>query len=284
MNSAERRRQISSLAAVHGRVTVVELAEKFGVTAETIRRDIAILDREGELYRVHGGAVPAHNYRTDFTTLETRSKSSLAAKRAIGKAALKVLPPDGSTVFFDAGTTTGMLARAIAEANSTQDPDLMAPKLNIVTNSLTIATTLADSPRCEVQLIGGHVRPLSQAIVGDIATRYLGVLHADVAFVGTNALTMDHGLSTPDAQEGAIKRAMVTNADHVVALCDSTKFGLDYLVSFATLDDLSHVVTDQAAPEGYVHALEDQGIQVVFADPLDTGKSANSTSTETAAS
>ncbi|HIW95277.1 MAG TPA: DeoR/GlpR family DNA-binding transcription regulator [Candidatus Corynebacterium gallistercoris] len=267
MNSAERRRQIASLAAVQGRVTVVELAERFGVTAETIRRDLAVLDDQGDLYRIHGGAVPAQNFRTDFTTLETRSKASLAAKQSIAQAALQVLPPDGSTVFFDAGTTTGMLAHAIAASNESADPDQRAPKLNIVTNSLTIATTLADSPRCDVRLIGGHVRPLSQAVVGDIATRSLGVLHADVAFIGTNALTMDHGLSTPDAQEGAIKRAMVSNADHVVALCDSTKFGLDYLVSFADIDDLAYVVTDAQAPVAYIQALEEASITVVKATP-----------------
>lgn len=265
MESAERRRQILSLTAIHGRVTVNELAEKFGVTAETIRRDLAILDDGGELFRVHGGAVPVQNFRTDFTTLATRSKAALGAKRAIARAAVKLLPPSG-TIFIDAGTTTGVFAEAIAEVNATNDPKLMAPKLNIVTNSLFIATTLAESSRCDVQLIGGHVRAASQAVVGDLATRALGVLHADVSFIGTNALTIDHGLSTPDAQEGAIKRAMVANSDSVVALCDSTKFGLDYLVSFASIDDIAAIVTDRGAPEPYVNELRNLGIDVTFAD------------------
>ncbi|MGJ4169293.1 DeoR/GlpR family DNA-binding transcription regulator [Corynebacterium jeikeium] len=264
MESAERRRQIASLTAIHGRVTVNELAEKFGVTAETIRRDLAVLDDGGELFRVHGGAVPVQNFRTDFTTLAARSKASLNAKRAIAKAAVSLLPDTGSTVFIDAGTTTGIFAEVIAEANATNDPKRMAPKLNIVTNSLFIATTLAESPRCDVQLIGGHVRAASQAVVGDLATRDIGVLHADVAFIGTNALTIEHGLSTPDAQEGAIKRAMVANSDRVVALCDSTKFGLDYLVSFASIQDIGAIVTDHDAPAPYVSELQNLGIEVTF--------------------
>lgn len=265
MESAERRRQILSLTAIHGRVTVNELAEKFGVTAETIRRDLAILDDGGELFRVHGGAVPVQNFRTDFTTLATRSKAALGAKRAIAQAAVQLLPFSG-TIFIDAGTTTGVFAEAIAAANAANDPKLMAPKLNIVTNSLFIATTLAESPRFDVQLIGGHVRSASQAVVGDLATRALGVLHADVAFIGTNALTIEHGLSTPDAQEGAIKRAMVANSDSVVALCDSTKFGLDYLVSFASIEDIAAIVTDRNAPEPYVNELRHLGIKVTFAE------------------
>ncbi|MDK8890486.1 DeoR/GlpR family DNA-binding transcription regulator [Corynebacterium macclintockiae] len=264
MESAERRRQIASLTAIHGRVTVNELAEKFGVTAETIRRDLAVLDEGGELFRVHGGAVPVQNFRTDFTTLAARSKASLNAKRAIAKAAVSLLPDTGSTVFIDAGTTTGIFAEAIAEANASNAPERMAPKLNIVTNSLFIATTLAESPRCDVQLIGGHVRAASQAVVGDLATRDIGVLHADVAFIGTNALTIEHGLSTPDAQEGAIKRAMVANSDRVVALCDSTKFGLDYLVSFASIQDIGAIVTDHDAPAPYVSELQNLGIEVTF--------------------
>ena len=87
-----------------------------------------------------------------------------------------------------------------------------------------------------------------------------------MSFIGTNALTIDHGLSTPDAQEGAIKRAMVANSDSVVALCDSTKFGLDYLVSFASIDDIAAIVTDRGAPEPYVNELRNLGIDVTFAD------------------
>lgn len=272
MNSEERRRQIASLTAVHGRVTVIELAERFGVTAETIRRDLAALDNEGGLYRVHGGAVPAHSFRTDHQAFEIRSKASLEAKHAIGRAALTVLPKTSCTIFIDAGTTTAILADELAKYLKDPTNTEEQQELQVITNSLPIATILADTPMCDVQLIGGHVRPLSQAVVGDIATRSIGVLRADYAFIGTNALTMKYGLSTPDADEGAIKRAMIMNSREVVALCDSTKFGLDYLVSFATIDDISTVVTDHDAPHAYIDGLREANINVVFAEPNSTKK------------
>lgn len=268
MYSEERRRQIVSLTAVHGRVTVVELAQRFNVTAETIRRDLATLDDQGVVYRVHGGAVPAHSFRTEPTSLETRSKASLAAKKAIGKKALQVLPENPCTVFIDAGTTTAMMAEQLAEDRALRKQEFTSIDLHIITNSLPISTLLADAPGCDVRLVGGHVRPESQAVVGDIATRSIGVLRADVAFIGTNAITMQHGLSTPDAQEGAIKRAMITNAQQVVTMCDSTKFGLDYLVSFARIEDIATVVTDRAAPQGYIDALAEANISVLFADQV----------------
>lgn len=261
--SAERRRQIASLAAVQGRVTVTELAERFKVTAETIRRDLAILDEEGGVFRVHGGAVPIQSFRSNPTTYESRAKASLEAKRAIARKAVTLLPNPGSTLFLDGGTTTALMARTMAEL---PEPEGFYTPFTIITNSLPIALTLSDSPLFDIQLLGGTVRPQSQAVVGDVATRTIGVLRADTAFVGTNALTLSHGLSTPDSQEGAVKRAMVTNAQRVIALCDSTKFGLDYLVSFASMEDLSTVVTDREATQDYVAALEASGITVAFAD------------------
>ena len=283
MQSTERRRQIVSLAAVQGRVTVNELAEKFQVTAETIRRDLASLNEEGLLYRVHGGAVPVPKYHTEYTSVETRSKASMQAKLAIGAKAAEHLPKAGSTIFLDAGTTTGVLAdylvqAAVSRANGSADDDDSFNQssgssagadqhLRVITNSLHIAYRLSGAAHIDIRLIGGDVRHQSRAVVGPIATRQLGVLHADVAYIGTNALTMEHGLSTPDAAEGAIKRSMVTNADRVVALCDSSKFGLDYLVSFASVDDLHTLITDPGAPQTYVQALQDAGIEVLFADP-----------------
>ena len=95
--------------------------------------------------------------------------------------------------------------------------------------------------------------------------RTLALLRADVAFIGTNALTVDHGLSTADAQEAAVKSAMVTNTRKVVVLCDSSKLGTDYLVSFAPLDSIDVVITDSDAPASYVDELTERGINVIQA-------------------
>ena len=259
MYSEERRRQIASLTAVEGRVNVTELAARFDVTAETIRRDLAVLDREGVVHRVHGGAVANQTFQTTEYSVDARLRSASGAKNSIAHAALQFLPEaPGGGIFLDAGTTTAAFAELI-----TMQP--AAKQWSIVTNSLSIALTLANSGLDEIQLLGGSVRGITQAVVGNAARRTLALMRAEVAFIGTNALTVDHGLSTADSQEAAIKSAMITNARKVVVLCDSTKMGTDYLVSFGSVDDIDVIITDANAPESFVKALRDRNVEVIIA-------------------
>lgn len=258
MYSEERRRQIASLTAVEGRVNVTELAARFEVTAETIRRDLAVLDREGVVHRVHGGAVANQTFQTTEFSVDARSRSASGAKNAIAHAALQYLPEANGGMFLDAGTTTAALAELI-----TSQP--LARQWSIVTNSLSIALTLANSGLDTIQLLGGSVRAITQAVVGDTALRTLALMRADVAFIGTNALTLDHGLSTADSQEAAMKSAMITNAHKVIVLCDSTKMGTDYLVSFGSVDDIDIIITDSNAPESFVKSLRDRDVEVIIA-------------------
>ncbi|EEI16768.1 DeoR/GlpR family DNA-binding transcription regulator [Corynebacterium lipophiloflavum] len=260
MYAEERRRQIASLTAIEGRVNVTELSEKFDVTAETIRRDLAVLNREGVIHRVHGGAVASQTFSTTEFSLDARSRSASTAKSAIARKALKYLPEQSEGgIFLDSGTSISAFASLLAS-------DPRAGTWPIVTNSLPIALELSTSGLSHVQLLGGSVRAITQAVVGAMALRSLALMRADVAFIGTNALSVDHGLSTADAQEAAIKTAMVTNARTVVVLCDSTKLGNDYLVSFASLDEIDVLITDSGAPESIVSELSQHGIEVVLAE------------------
>lgn len=259
MYAEERRRQIASLTAVEGRVNVTELSERFDVTAETIRRDLAVLDRDGVVHRVHGGAVASQSFQTAEFTLDARSRSASTAKSAIARAALDYLPQPGGSIFLDAGTTINALADLISVQPN-------AHSWSIVSNSLPIALSLASNGLSEVQLLGGTVRAITQAVVGDTALRTMALMRADVAFIGTNALTLDHGLSTADSQEAAMKSAFVTHAHKVVVLCDSTKLGNDYLVSFASIADLDVVITDAGAPQSFIDQLRDREIEVVVAE------------------
>lgn len=256
MYAEERRRQIASMTAVEGRVNVTELSERFDVTAETIRRDLAVLDREGVVHRVHGGAVASQSFQTSELTLDTRLRSATTAKMAIARAAMEFLPQGDGSIFLDAGTTTSAVADLIGQSPA-------AHQLSIVSNSLPIALSLANNGVQYVQLLGGTVRAITQAVVGDTALRTMALLRADVAFIGTNALTLDHGLSTADAQEAAIKSAFVTNAHKVVVLCDSSKLGTDYLVSFAPISEVDVVITDSGASEVFLNSLRDREIEVI---------------------
>lgn len=258
MYAEERRRQIASLTAVEGRVNVTELASRFDVTAETIRRDLAVLDNEGTVHRVHGGAVASQSFQTNELPVDARSKSASGAKSAIARAAMNYLPAPQGGMFLDAGTTISALSELIAEHP-------YARQWSIVTNCLPTSLNLASAGLEEVQLLGGSVRSITQAVVGDTALRTLALMRADVAFIGTNALTLDHGLSTADSQEAAVKRAMIINARKVVVLCDASKMGCDYLVSFASVDDIDVVITDAAAPPAFVEALREREVEVVLA-------------------
>ncbi|GII28006.1 DeoR/GlpR family DNA-binding transcription regulator [Planotetraspora mira] len=232
MYAEERQQEILREARAAGRVDVVTLAEQFGVTTETIRRDLTVLERAGVLRRVHGGAIPVE--RLGFEpAVATRDEVMTAEKERIAKAALAELPQDGAIV-IDAGTTTGRLVQALP-------PDR---ELTVIVNSPPLATVLATRPNLTVFLLGGRVRGRTLATVEDWALQQLSQLHVDVAFMATNGCSVARGLTTPDPSEAAIKRAMVASAQRSVLLADHTKFSSNYLARFATLSDIDVIVSD----------------------------------------
>jgi DeoR family fructose operon transcriptional repressor len=130
---------------------------------------------------------------------------------------------------------------------------------------LPVANHLATIPSVSLQLLGGRVRGLTQAVVGEQALRTLRSLRIDVAFIGTNGISVRHGLSTPDSDEAAIKRTMVESANCVVVTADSTKIGQDHLVSFAPLSAVDVLITDQEITAQSRAALTAAGLEVVVA-------------------
>ena len=237
-----------------GRVLVTELAERFDVTPETIRRDLTALDRCGSLRKVHGGAIPAP--ALPETGVTQREQVNTSAKQAIARAALEWLGPEpGTTLLVDAGTTTGAFARLLPTESN----------LTIITNSVLTAASLAAAGQTRVRILGGQLRGLTQAAVGPEAVEALSTLRVDVAVLGANGLSAAHGLSTPDPDEATVKRAMVRSARQVVALVDSTKIGQEHLVSFATLDDVDLLVTDVELPPALTEQLATTETEVLVA-------------------
>ena len=248
MRIEDRHRQIVEQVRGAGRVLVTELAEHFDVTPETIRRDLTALDRNGALRKVHGGAIPAP--ALPETGVTQREQVNPTAKQAIARAALaRLAPGPGTTLLIDAGTTTGSLARLLPS-----DSDL-----TVITNSVLTAACLAGAGRTRVRILGGQLRGLTQAAVGPEAVEALSTLRVDVAVLGAN------GLSTPDPDEAAVKRAMVRSARQVVALVDSTKIGQEHLVSFASLDDIDLLVTDVELPPALIDQLTATETEVLVA-------------------
>ena len=255
MYAEERQQAIAELVMSRGRASVADLAQTYDVTTETVRRDLAALDRTGILRRVHGGAVPVRALHVVEPGVMERETTRADHKDAIARAALEFLPISGGSVLLDAGTTTGRVAAMLPT-----DRDLV-----VVTNSVPIAARMAAMPTVSLQLLGGRVRGLTQAAVGEPTLRLLDTLRVDVAFIGTNGISVEHGLSTPDSDEAAVKRAMVRAAGYVVVVADSSKVGREDLLSFAPIDRVDVLITDAELADADRAQLTDRGVEVVIA-------------------
>lgn len=255
MYAEERQQSMAQLITQQGRLSVAQLAEKFDVTTETVRRDLSTLERMGLVRRVHGGAVPAHSLAVIESGLGERDEANTAAKDAIALAAIELLPPAGSTLIIDAGSTTARLAAALPRDH----------RLSVVTHAVPVAARLAGLPQIELHLLPGKVRITTQAAVGVDTVAALAELRADVAFVATNGLTIEHGLTTPDRDEAATKRAIVAAARRTVVLADATKIGVESSLRFATLRDVDVLVTDPSLSRADHRALERAGVEVLIA-------------------
>ncbi len=253
MYATERQDEILARARAAGRVEVRELAESLDVTPETVRRDLTALERRGLLHRVHGGAIPVERFGIEQAVAEREGRMS-AEKDRIAKAALDEVP-EGGAILLDAGTTTIRLAEILPTDR----------ELTVVTHSLPIASLLAGRPHLTLHLLGGVVRGRTLAAVGAWAEREIRDIYADVAFVGTNGLTVAQGLTTPDLAEAGIKRAMVASARRIVVLADHTKIGRSEFAHVAPLSAVDTLVTDAGIEADLADEIESAGPRVVLA-------------------
>lgn len=253
MFAEERQRAIVARARTDGRADVAALAKEFGVTAETIRRDLGALEQAGLLRRVHGGAIAVDPPPFELET-SRRGTTMAGEKERIAKAALALLPAEGA-IFVESGSTTGRLAELL--------PGDLA--LTVVTNSVATALTLTRWPAITVMTVGGRVRRRTYTEVDDWALGSLRALRVDVAFLGTNGLSADGGLSTPDPSEAAVKRAALRVARRVVLLADHTKYGNDSVLRYGEVSDVDIVVSDTNLPAPAVKELRAHDVEVVLA-------------------
>ena len=269
MFAEERQQQIAGLVAASGRASVTDLAERFRITTETVRRDLAALESAGTVRRVHGGAVSADRFSTTEESILERTVQRQAQKLRIAEAALNFLPqgPSGS-ILLDAGSTTEVLADLLARRSAGGAGSHGADgesELVVITHAVPIAAKLASTPGVALQILGGRVRGLTQAAVGQATVDAAHKLRPDIAFVGTNGIHASFGLSTPDPEEAAVKAAFVHSARRIVVLADSSKLDAETLVQFASLKDLDTVITDRRPSTELAAALAEAGVEVVIA-------------------
>jgi len=228
----ERQQAILQRARDRGRVDVTMLADEFGVTTETIRRDLTILERGGLLRRVHGGAIPVERLGLEPTPSATETVMA-DEKRRIAEAALAELP-GASTILLDAGSTTAKLAEILPADR----------ELTVVTHSIGIALALVKRPNVTVMFVGGRLLGFTLTTVDAWAVQTLRDTFVDIAFIAAKGVSTERGLTTPDLAESAVKRAAIACGRRSVLLADHTKIGNDQFARFAGLGDIDTFITD----------------------------------------
>jgi DeoR family transcriptional regulator, fructose operon transcriptional repressor len=246
----DRQHAIYMLALSQGSVDVADLARRYGVTTETIRRDLSDMQQRNLVRRVHGGAVPVE--RINFEPmLAARDVANAEEKLRIATKAVEEVPERGS-VIIDSGSTAHRLA----------DVFPVERDVHVVTNSLLTALTLSRRGLRDLTVLGGGVRTNTLAMLDDTTRAELENMAVDVLFISCDGLSFQHGLTTPYRAEHTIKRAMIERARRVVAMVDESKFGNMQMFSFAAFEEIDVLVTDTRTDPEAAAALAGHGITV----------------------
>jgi DeoR family transcriptional regulator of aga operon/DeoR family fructose operon transcriptional repressor len=267
-----RRQQMLSLLEETGTLNVGELADRFGVSLVTVRKDLDELGAEGLLERTFGGAVFSHRSRFNRSFLQ-RALEHRQEKRAIAAAALEYIQ-DGDTIILDAGTTTLCLAQVLKE---------QVKNVFVITCSVPVALELS-SAGYDILLLGGMVRNKSLALLGRETLRIIERYRADKAFLGSTGFTAEMGHSTPNPDDAQIKEALIRIADKTYVLVDSSKYGHNCLTSFAQLRDVQLTITDSGLSRNKAKTLEAIGARLRIAEVIEKTdrESAGTTNASTA--
>ena len=246
----DRQHAIYMLALSRGSVDVADLARRYGVSTETIRRDLSDMQDRNLLRRVHGGAVPVERISHE-PLLAARDVVNAEEKLRIATKAVEEVPERGS-VIIDSGSTTQRLAEVFP----------VEREVHVVTNSLMTALTLSRRGLRQLTVLGGAVRTNTLAMVDDTSRSELQHMAIDVLFISCDGLSFQHGLTTPYREEHMIKRAMIESARRVVAMVDQSKFGNVQMFGFAAFDEVDILVTDTRVEPEAAAALANRGMTV----------------------
>lgn len=255
---------ILAIARKEGRVTVDDLANRFGVSVQTIRRDLSDLADEGKLERVHGGAVlPSSVANIGY---EDRRGLNDLAKDDIARRCAKAIP-DGTSLFLNIGTSTEAIARAL----------LHHQNIMVVTNNINVANILAANTNCEVIVAGGTLRRSDGGLVGGIAINTIEQFKVDFAIIGCSALDEDGDFLDFDVQEVGVSRAIIRQARNTLLVADHSKFHRSAPVRIGSLKDISTIFTDKPLSNELTIKCHDWGTSIETGDensPRDCSSSA----------
>ncbi|MGG3281107.1 DeoR/GlpR family DNA-binding transcription regulator [Paenibacillus solani] len=248
----DRHQQIMQLLHEFQSVKTSELIAQFGVSFETIRRDLEYLEQEGFLKRVHGGAtLPAVDYQIELP-FTVREMKRLQEKRELAQIALRYVE-EGQSLFLDVSTTNTEFAKA-----------LMArfDRLTILTNSFQIASILMVKPQFTIIFIGGVVRNSECCVVGDYAESFVSQFHADLFFMSVSGISLTEGLTDYGISEIQLKKKMLERTQRVIVLADSSKFNAVSLTPVCSLDKIERIITDSRLEHGVLERYKEAGVKI----------------------
>jgi DeoR/GlpR family transcriptional regulator of sugar metabolism len=253
MIGTERQKTIAALVERNGLVRTLDLSDSLGVTLSTVRRDLEILEMEGLVRRVHGGAVSVRG-RGYESPYPTRSVSNIDGKRAIARTAA-ALVAEGASLALDVGSTMLQLAFELKQRR----------ELTIVTNNLRAAVELAEEPSHRVLLTGGLLRWGELSVVGHLAERVFTEFFVDQLFLGAAGIAAREGITDFNIEEALVKKSMLVQAKECVLLVDQTKFERVVLTQVCALGQIGRLVTDGTPPPELRRALDEAGVEVIVA-------------------
>ena len=251
MLAAQRRDALLARLDSDGRIVVKDLAAELGVAEDSLRRDLRELAAAGLCQRVYGGALPVSPAIADYAA---RREVAPASKRRVARRAAQLVAP-GSTVILDGGTTTLQVARALP-------PDLEA---TVVTHSPTVAAALIAHPRIELFLLGGRVFKHSAVASGAATVEAAATVNADVFLLGVTGVHPEAGLTTGDADEAAMKRALARRAAETYVLASTEKIGTASRFSVLPLAEIAGIVTDADGDHPALIEIRRSGVPILAA-------------------
>ncbi|MFZ4287539.1 DeoR/GlpR family DNA-binding transcription regulator [Variovorax sp. HJSM1_2] len=236
-----------------GSVMVEDLADRLGVTLQTVRRDVKLLSENGHLDRFHGGVrVPTST--TENITYQLRHQLNAQAKQRIARRIAQDVP-HGCSLILDIGTTTEAVAREL----------LRHKGLRVITNNLNVAAILCDNPDCEIIVAGGVLRARDRGIVGEATVDFIAQFKVDIGLIGISSIESDGTLRDFDYREVTVARAIIEHSREVWLAADHSKFGRPAMVELARLEHIDRLYTDKPPPANYERLLADAGVTCFMA-------------------
>lgn len=234
-------------------VRVSELSDRLGVSQVSIRRDLQHLEEMGLLKRVHGGAVRPPG----FTSGSDRTIAQIEIKERIGRAAAQLIQPS-ERIIFDSGTTPLQVARSI------DDELLNSGNLTVISAYLPLIREMGPKRSLHMIVLGGIYLPAYDVMVGPQTIEQLNDLHADKMFLGTDGMTLAHGLTTANVLEAEVDRAMAHASTQIIAVSDSSKIGVIGLATVMSFKEIDTLITDKDAPQEFVETIREFGVEVIL--------------------